>query len=216
MCRRFFSLQQICEAPEDVVVYIAGEGFVVIADKGAGDEDHHALGLLFADLGAVNAPEACLHDLPPLPKLAHDELLDTLIIMRENIGLRGGVGALLANAAIGDIAHESVHICQIRREIRSVVLRKPLLAFFAHELAGVANIAYYQFLLAAEIIEQLGVRHAGLGGDIAQRDIHKRLFIDTPLKRHENIMAHGILINDEGHTKTYLCTVSSVSVMTTC
>ncbi len=87
-----------------------------------------------------------------IPAMNQNELADTLVIMRKNIGLRRRVRALLADFSARDIAHESVHVFCVRAVVGAVMLVKPGKALLAHEIACVAHIAHQQLFLAVKII----------------------------------------------------------------
>ena len=186
-------LRQIAQISDDIVIDAAGEDAVVIAEKGAGDEDHHGLSLLLAGRLAVDRDEALLHGLPPFLELGLDQLRDLLVIVRQHIGLGRGVGALLPGLAVGHIGHKGVHVRQVALIIPPVVLQEPGLAFFGHKVLGVAHIADHKVVPALKIIEELGVGHPGLRRDIAQRDLGQRLFFNTALEGHQNLHTHGLI-----------------------
>ena len=119
--------------------------------------------------------------------------------MRENIGLRRGVRAALPDFTARDVAHEGIHVIDVRAVVCALVRIEPLDAFFAHEIARVAHIAYDELLLAVKVIQELRVTHVRLGGDIAQGDVRERLAVYAALERHKYVHPDGFFINDKRH-----------------
>ena len=107
--------------------------------------------------------------------------------------------ALLVCRGVGHVVHERVHVCEVGAVVRAVVISKPLAAFFAHIFACIAHIREDEVVFALKIVEQLGVAHARLGCNVAQGNIHHGLALDAALKRHENVPADLVTVDNDRH-----------------
>ena len=154
---------------------------------------------MHADLLAVDADETLLHERAPRAELFLHEPADLGVVAREDVGLRRGIRALLVRRSIGHVVHEGVHVCKVGVIVRAVVFSKPLAAFFAHIFACIAHIREDEVVFALKIVEQLGVAHARLGCNVAQGHVHHGLALDAALKRHENVPADLVTVDNDRH-----------------
>ena len=154
---------------------------------------------MHTDLLAVDADEALLHERAPRAELLLHEPADLGVVACEDIGLRRGVRALLVRRGVGHIVHKSVHVREVGGIVRAVVPGEPLAALLAHIFARIAHIREDEIVFALEIVEQLGVAHARLGCNVAQGHVHHGLALDAALKRHENVHADLVTVDNDRH-----------------
>jgi hypothetical protein len=76
---------------------------------------------------------------------------------------------------------------------------EPLAALFAHILSRIAHIREDEVVFALKIVEQLGVAHARLGCNVAQGHVHHGLALDAALKRHKNVHADLVTVDNDRH-----------------
>ena len=120
--------------------------------------------------------------------------------MRQDIGLRSGVGTLLFGIALGHIGHESVHVGEVALIVRARMCREPELAFLGHIVLGIAQIAHDQIVPAFKIVQELRVRHPGFLRNIPQGDLRHGFLFNAALKGHQDFFANGLFVNDQRHT----------------
>ena len=154
---------------------------------------------MHADLLAVDADEALFHERAPREKLLLHEPADLGVVAREDVGLRRGVRALLVRRGVGHVVHECVHVREVGVVVRAVVPGEPLAALFAHILSRIAHIREDEVVFALKIVEQLGVAHARLRCNVTQGHVHHGLALDAALKRHENVPADLVTVDNDRH-----------------
>ena len=76
---------------------------------------------------------------------------------------------------------------------------EPCHTMLGHIVLRILHVSENELVLVLKIIEQLGMTHSRLGGDIAEGHPVNGLFLYAALESHQNLRAHFFFVNNYRH-----------------